>query len=134
MQIVSGLAIEEIMDCWILALEGDPFILDDVCAPDCNLWRSLDNRLMPYREAVEEYMARWPSLLPMRDISVVRTEKGFTSQSSVTFAPVGEVHISYAVTVRDGRIVMIEEYFAPEMIIPDEPPAQMHLPPVQPWA
>lgn len=106
-----------LIEFWAAAMAGDCSQLRQVCAPNCQIWHSFDNKWMSHREALDGFeAAREQGAVPsFEDVRLVPTAKGFLCQASMVLGRVGRLHITQLVTVSDGQITHVEEYIAPEM-------------------
>jgi len=111
------MSIEELMQSFAIALEGDISTLKNICAPDCRLWHSSDNVWMEQGPALEAFMAaQTAGVIPkFGSVRTTATAIGFVAQTSLTIPPIGRIHALQLMRVEDGKIASIEEYIGPEM-------------------
>ncbi len=114
------MSVESVIDLWKTALKGNLAVFNDICAPDCQVWHSSDDKWMSARAAVDNVRERVGELPPFSDVRIQKTEQGFIAQGNIDIAPVGRTHIVQVVTVKDGKAVAIEEYISPEMALAPE--------------
>ncbi len=107
----------KLMEGWARAMAGDFGSLRAICADDCRIWHSSDDRWMPQREALDAFIAaRDVGRIPdFRDVRIKPTADGFLCQAAMTIEPVGTLHVLQLVTTSGARITQVEEYIAPEM-------------------
>lgn len=105
---------EELAKGWIRAL-SDVDLFYTLCADDCKVWHSADDKWMSVKEAVDAVHERG-GLPEFENSRYTLTEKGFFVQTSATL-PTARVHLIQLVTVKDGKAVSAEEYIGPEMDI-----------------
>lgn len=102
---------------WIDALKSDVSKVREICAPDCRLWHSSDNVWMEQRPALDAFIAAQAAgMIPaFEEAKAIATAEGFLVQTSVTMPKIGRIHVLQLVTVKGGKIAVIEEYIGPEM-------------------
>ena len=105
---------EELAKGWIRAL-SDVDLFYSLCADDCKVWHSADDKWMSVKEAVDAVHERG-GLPEFENSRYTLTDKGFFVQTSATLAA-ARVHLIQLVTVKDGKAVSAEEYIGPEMDI-----------------
>lgn len=107
----------QLMKAWASAMAGDFKSLRAICAEDCRIWHSSDDKWVPQREALEGFIAaRDIGRIPdFQDVRVMLTANGFLCQAAMTIKPVGTLHVLQLVTTSGDRITQVEEYIAPEM-------------------
>ncbi|MGC4251869.1 MAG: hypothetical protein QM605_10540 [Sphingobium sp.] len=108
------MTVDQIMERWRVALNGNLPVFSEVCAPDCQVWHSSDNNWMSAAAAMEG-VAKMGGLPPFDKVEITKTDKGFAVQGSITPPGMGKMHIAQMVTVKEGSVAAIEEYISPEM-------------------
>ncbi len=103
---------EDLATAWLAALE-DVDSFPALCAPECRVWHSTDDKWVTVEEAVAAVHAGG-GLPPVRDTSYTLTDHGFLVQFSLTHQG-AELHNCIIVKVRDGKAVSAEEYVGVEM-------------------
>jgi hypothetical protein len=113
---MSTMTDEELAQGWIRALANvDAFYA--LCAPDCLVWHSNDNKWITVKEAVDAVYERG-GLPEFSGSRYTLSDKGFFVQTSATLAAAGvTVHVVQVVGTRDGQAISVEEYVGPEMDI-----------------
>ncbi|MCX4095560.1 nuclear transport factor 2 family protein [Nocardia sp. alder85J] len=109
---------EAVAQTWVRAL-SDLDLFVQLCSPDCRVWHSNDNVWVTVEQAVDAAKAR-PDFPEFVDPRVVLTDAGFIVQSSVSLELGGQLqqlHIIQVTEMRDGKVVRVQEYIAPEMPI-----------------
>jgi hypothetical protein len=103
---------EEIAQGWLAGLQDvDAFL--PLCAPECKVWHSNDDKWVTVPEAIAA-VHEAGGLPPMRDMSYTLMDGGFLVQFSATWNG-AEIHNVILVKVRDGLAVSAEEYVGLEM-------------------
>jgi hypothetical protein len=107
---------EELAQGWIRALSNvDAFY--ELCAPDCKVWHSNDNKWGTVKEAVDAVYDRG-GLPEFSGSRYTLSDKGFFVQTSATLESAGaKVHVVQVVETKDGKAISVEEYVGPEMDI-----------------
>lgn len=109
---MSVMTTEDLATAWLEALEDvDSFAA--LCAPECRVWHSTDDKWVTVEEAIEAVHAGG-GLPPVRDKSFTLTDQGFLVQFSLTHQG-AELHNCIIVKVRDGKAVSAEEYVGVEI-------------------
>lgn len=105
---------EELAQGWIRALANvDAFY--ELCAPDCRVWHSNDNKWVTVKEAVNAVYERG-GLPEFIDARYTLSANGFFVQTAARLDAVGlTVHIVQVVAAQDGKAISVEEYVGPEM-------------------
>ena len=99
------------------AIKSDIAILREICSTDCQLWHSTDNVWMAQGPALDAFIVAQNAgqIGKFDEITTVSTGKGFLAQTSMTMDRLGKMHVAQLMTVKDGKIVSIEEYIGFEM-------------------
>ncbi|QKS00600.1 hypothetical protein F9288_13940 [Sphingomonas sp. CL5.1] len=108
---------ERLMRGWSTAMSGNFSVLNDICAPECEIWHSSDNRWILQRDAMDAFIAAHDAgrIPPFEEVRIMPTAKGFLCQASMTMQPIGRIHLIQLLATEGGRIVRVEEYISPEM-------------------
>lgn len=107
----------DLMQGWSTAMAGDFASLRGICADDCQIWHSSDDKWMPHKDALDGFIAAHEAggIPDFEDVRIMPTATGFLCQARMTLAPIGTLHVLQLVTAGGGVITRIEEYIAPEM-------------------
>lgn len=103
---------------WIAAL-SDVDAFAALCAPDCQVWHSHDNRWVTVQQAID-VVHQVGGLPTFTDARHTLSENGFFVQASTEFEVAGQtmtLHIVQIVEIRDGKAIRVQEYVGPEMAL-----------------
>ena len=109
---------QTLAQAWIRAL-SDVDAFAALCAPDCQVWHSHDDRWVTVQEAVDvvHKVGGLPAFTGARH---TLSDNGFFVQATTEFVVAGQtmtLHVVQIVEVRDGKAVRVQEYIGPEMAL-----------------